>query len=207
MENRDTSRLFRDEQGTWHWVYRLHMFKNLSMLRTVLKAIGICYLAIAVIMIALLHSSGAGAGGMKMMITVLVLVGVAVLGISVGSYYLVAWFYGGDYVAVYTMDEQSIAQYQPADQADKGKAIGLLSAVAGTISGNAGLIVTGFLAGARLVVRTEFTKIRSLKVLRSLGEIRVHAFLTWYTVYVNPEDFDLVAEHITSRSVNARITS
>ena len=205
MENRDTSRLFRDEQGTWHWVYRLNMYKNLSMLWMVLKAIGICYLALTVIMTALI--AGSSSNGLKMVLGIMALVAVAVLGISVGSYYLVALIYGGNYVAIYSMDEQSIAQYQPADQAGRNRAIGVFSAVAGGLTGNAGLVAAGLTTGSRLVVQVQFSKIRSLKVVRSRGEIRVHSFLNWFTVYVSPEDFDIVADHITGRSVNARIAS
>lgn len=206
MAYRETTRLIKDENGIWHWIYRLPMFKNLSILWTVLKAVGICYLGIIVVLTALVIHGGSDASGLRLLYTVLAICAGVVLVICIFSYYLVALVYGGEYVAIYSMNEHSIAQHQPGSQANKNRVIGLFASAAGMLDGNPGLLAAGLTTGSSLVVETKFTEIRSLKIIPSLQEIRVHSFLTWYTVYVHPEDFALIAEYITSRSVNARIS-
>ena len=41
MVTRQATRLYRDDQGVYRWVYYLDMYKNFSILRTLLKALGI----------------------------------------------------------------------------------------------------------------------------------------------------------------------
>lgn len=206
MENRQITRLYRNDEDVYHWVYNLPMFKNFSILFTVLKAMGIGMLITFAIILLILVKDGTPAADVRNLAGILALVWVIVQAVSFVCYLLVAALYGGTYVAMYVMDDKRIAQYQPADQADRERMIGTFSAAAGALGGNRGLMAGGLSIGGNLVVETPFKEIRSLKILPALNEIRVHSFLTWYTVYVNPEDFEYVAEFMESRSVNAKIT-
>lgn len=205
METREATRLFKDEQGIYHWVYRLPMFRNFSILRTLLKAMMLCFVVVLAIPAGILIQNHFQMDNLWLAFGIPALVCVVVLIITILCYFLVAYIYGGYYVAIYSMDEEKIAQYQPRDQAEKSKMIGLFSAAAGALDGNWGLVAAGVGMTGALVVETPFVKIRSLKIFPQLNEIRVHSFLTWYTIYVCPEDFQLVAEYMESRSVNARI--
>ena len=206
IENINTSRLFRDDSGAWNWVYRIPMFRNYSILWLILKAVGVCTVGLSVLM-GLILSGGRNIRE-SLLAAGIIFGAVGVIGvvITIVCYFLVAAIYGGCYVAIFSMDEKTIAQFQPVGQAAKNRAIGVFTAMAGAVSGNLALAAASLTTGSRLVVETPFTDIRSLKIIRQKGEIRVHSFLTWYTVYVNPEDYSLIEEHITSRSVNARIT-
>ncbi|MDO5132855.1 MAG: hypothetical protein Q4D81_07720 [Eubacteriales bacterium] len=206
MEERAITRLMRDDEGVYHWVYRLPMFKNFSILKTVLKAMGIGLLITYALILLLVTDGGTNRpDGLGMLIGILALVFVAVVIIAFACYFGVAALYGGYYVAVYNMDDRKISMLQPADQADRNKLIAMFSAAAGALGGNWGLVAASTGITGTLVAESEFSKIRSLKIIPGLGEIRVHAFLTWYTVYVNPEDFGLVAEYMESRSINAKV--
>lgn len=205
METRETTRLFKDDRGVYHWVYRLPMFRNFSILRTILKAMMLCFLVVLAIPAYILIKNDFHLDDMWLAFGIPALVCVIVLIIAVLCYFLVAWIYGGYYVGIYAMDEEKIAVYQPRDQAEKNQIIGLFSAAAGALDGNWGLVAVGVGLGGALVVETPFAKIRSLKIFPHLNEIRIHSFLTWYTIYVCSEDFELVAEYMESRSVNARI--
>ena len=182
------------------------MFRNYSILWLILKAVGVCTVGLSVLM-GLILSGGRNIRE-SLLAAGIIFGAVGVIGvvITIVCYFLVAAIYGGCYVAIFSMDEKTIAQFQPVGQAAKNRAIGVFTAMAGAVSGNLALAAASLTTGSRLVVETPFTDIRSLKIIRQKGEIRVHSFLTWYTVYVNPEDFSLIEEHITSRSVNARIT-
>ena len=204
MDTRETTRLFKDEQGDYSWVYRLDMYKNYSILKMILKAMGICLAVVFGIIIAILLPD-IGRYDPKLTFGVPLLVFAITILITIGCYYLVALIYGGYYVAIYKMNEKRIAQYQPSDQAQKNRAIGLFTAMAGIATGSAGTMAAGFILHGRTIVETNFDSIKSLTFVPSLGEIRVHSFLSWYTVYVSQEDYEFVKEYMRSRSTRARI--
>lgn len=204
MDTRETTRLFKDEQGDYSWVYRLDMYKNYSILKMILKAMGICLAVVFGIIIAILLPD-IGRYDPKLTFGVPLLVFAITILITIGCYYLVALIYGGYYVAIYKMNEKRIAQYQPSDQAQKNRAIGLFTAMAGIATGSAGTMAAGFILHGRTIVETNFDSIKSLTFVPSLGEIRVHSFLSWYTVYVSQEDYEFVKEYMRVRSTKARI--
>ena len=165
---------------------------------------GICMAVVFGIIIAILLPD-IGRYDPKLTFGVPLLVFAITILITIGCYYLVALIYGGYYVAIYKMNEKRIAQYQPSDQAQKNRAIGLFTAMAGIATGSAGTMAAGFILHGRTIVETNFDSIKSLTFVPSLGEIRVHSFLSWYTVYVSQEDYEFVKEYMRSRSTRARI--
>ena len=205
-ETRATTRVYRDDEGVYHWVYDLNMFKNHSILWTLLKAMGIVMAILFLIFIAIALTSQSSSASVPVYLAIFGIIFVAAMVLSVACYFLVAAIYGGHYIAVYTMDDQSITQSQPTDQATKSSLIGLFAAASGAAAGKPGLVFAGLSQRGRVVVSTPFKDIKSLKILPALGEIRVHSFLTWYTIYVNPEDFEFAADYMESRCIKARIT-
>ena len=206
MDTRQASRLYRDDQGVYHWAYYLNMYKNFSILRMILKAMGIGMFVIGAIIVGALISSGSRAFSTAEIIGSIVIIVVIILAIVVGCYFLVALIYGGMYISYFVMDDQKISHYQPTEQAEKARLIGLFSAAGGAATGNWGLTAASMTAGGRLIVEMKFDEIRSMTIVPSLGEIRVHSFLTWNTIYVNQEDFAFVAEYLRSKCVRARIS-
>lgn len=205
-ENKQLSRLTKDEGGTYHWAYRLPMFRNFSILFTLLKAMGICFLGVFIVLTAvLIFNSGAVFDSLRQSILITLFIVVIALVLSVVCYFLVAALYGGNYIAIYSMNEDRIIQRQPAGQEQKNKAIAFFAALSGALANNPGVTIGGLAGAANTIVVTDFKSIRSLKIIPGKGEIRVHSFLTWYTVYVHPEDFEYVAEYMASRSKKARI--
>ena len=201
----DTTAVVQDENGKYHWIYTYSMWENYSMLRPVLIGLGISFLVILVIILAALHQSGRDTGYLVKVFLLYLGIVLVILLITVLSYALVAAFYGGKYVSLYEMDSEGLSHYQPSSQADKERAIGLFAAAAGFLGGNAGTTIAGLTAGSRLVVRAEFPKIKSLKIVSDKEEIRVHSFMTWHTVHVPRESFEFVADYMTSHCVNAKI--
>ena len=201
----DTTAVVQDENGKYHWIYTYSMWENYSMLRPVLIGLGISFLVILVIILAALHQSGRDTGYLAKVFLLYLGIVLVILLITVLSYALVAAFYGGKYVSLYEMDSEGLSHYQPSSQADKERAIGLFAAAAGFLGGNAGTTIAGLTAGSRLVVRAEFSKVKSLKIVADKEEIRVHSFMTWHTVHVPRESFEFVADYMTSHCVNAKI--
>lgn len=202
---KESTRVYQDELGLWHWIYSLPMFSNLSVLRTVLKAMAICCLLPVVTMLVIIYSNGSTLSGSfeEFGLTLAIAGGIFLLSIVI--YFLVSVFYGGNYVFIYTMDDHSITTTQPADQAAKLSAIGMFTAASGAVSHNPGIMIAGLAAGGSQIAHTAFEDIKTLTFDRKNEEIRIHSFLTWYSIYVNSEDFPLVAEFIRARSTRADI--
>ncbi|MBQ9155418.1 MAG: hypothetical protein IJ137_01410 [Eubacterium sp.] len=206
MNTRETTRVYKDEYGVYHWVYRLPMFRNFSILKTVLKAMGICFLIPVLILVCLCVKNQGTMEDFLEVFGILAIIAIAILIISVLSYLLVAALYGGNYVAIYTMDQQTITTAQPASQASRQAIIGLFTAATGVLGQNPGVYIAGLAGAARQVVQTSYKDIKSLKFIPEKGEIRIHSFLTWYTIYVTPDDFSLVAGYLEGQCLNAKIS-
>ena len=205
MQERQISRVMRDENGTYHWVYSLPMLKNFTLLRTILKIVAVMYLAFTAIIAGIVWFSGVPDDNFKMGLGVIAIVGIVVMLIAVGSYFLSAAIFHGYYVCIYEMDQEMFIQRQPKDQAERSEAVSLAAAVAGVFTNNFLLAGAALTQGDETVVKKRFSDWRSLKIIPSRGEIKVHSFLTWFTIWVNKEDFPFVADYLSSRCVNARI--
>ena len=66
--------------------------------------------------------------------------------------------------------------------------------------------MTALAQSSGVIVSTKFKDVISLKCDRGHGEIRVHSFLTWYSVFVGIDDFDFVAEYLQTHCKKARIS-
>ena len=197
--------ILKDENGTYRWIYSSSMWKNYSMIKPVLKVFVVCFLLILAVILFAFFQSGRDTGGLTGILILYMGIVLLILLISVLSYAFVAVLYGGKYVAFYEMDPEGISHYQPASQAEKEKAIGLFTAAAGLLGGNPGISIAGLTAGSRLVVRADFSKVLSLKIIPEKEEIRVHSFMTWHTVHVYRENFDFVADYMTKYCTKANI--
>ena len=122
------------------------------------------------------------------------------------DYFLVAALFGGNYIFIYTMTDHSLTVNQPAGQAARSMAIGAFTSAAGAVGGNPGVMMAGLAARGNQITSSEFDKILSLKIDPPAGEIRIHSFLTWYSIYVGPDDFAFVAEYLRTRCKNAAIS-
>ena len=168
MNKRDITRVYLDDRGRYHWEYDLPMFRNFSILFTVMKVSIFCTAIPIMIVILSLSRGPKDAEFFKASLSIIGFATAVVLALCIVIYFLTAAICRGHYICAFIMDEETISMYQ------KG-------------------------SGLRQVVCTKFSDIRSLKFRPSKEEIHVHAFLTWYTVYVNELDFNLVTEHLESR--------
>ena len=202
----NTTRIYQDDRGNWHWIYRLPMFKNFSILRTIMKPIGVCCILPTVLAVILILKNGRSFSDEKEILMLTIGLGVLVLAITVLCYFLVAALFGGNYIFIYTMTDHSLTVNQPAGQAARSMAIGAFTSAAGAVGGNPGVMMAGLAARGNQITSSEFDKILSLKIDPPAGEIRIHSFLTWYSIYVGPDDFAFVAEYLRTRCKNAAIS-
>ena len=201
----ETKAVIQDEDGNYHWVSTFSMWKNPSMIRPILKVFGIFFLIFLAVVMVVCFQSEKDMGELVSILLIYLGIVLMVLLIIGLSYALVAFLYGGKYVSFYEMNSEGLSHYQPSGQADKEKAIGLFTAAAGLMGNNPGVSIAGLTAGSRLVVRAEFSKVKSLKIISDKDEIRVHSFMTWHTVHVPRQSFEFVADYMVGHCTNAKV--
>lgn len=196
--------VFLEEDGTYNWIYCMKLLKNLSMLKFVTKVIAFCYALMVIIIFVLTR----GSGSILWLLGILGLCFAGVILIILFSFWLMDKIFKGSYMLIYEMNDEGIIFSQTTDQAQITRAIAATSAAVNAAGGNVG----GVIAGTGLAMRPNsfpaaFSKVRSVKGIRRENLIWVNSFLQYLQVYVPDGAYDFVWEYITTRCVNARITS
>ena len=196
--------VFQEEDGTYDWIYCMKVFRNLSMFKFIIGIIAVIYVFITVTLLVMTK----GSGDIFRLLGILGLVFVLVIVIVLFSFWLVDKLYKGGYMLVYEMNEEGLTFSQTTDQAQITRNIAAASAAVNAAGNNIG----GVIAGTGLAFRpnsyhADFAKVRSVRGNRSENLIWVNSFLQYLMVYVPDEAYDFVFDYISSRCVNARITS
>lgn len=203
MENR----VIRGEDGKYRWTYEVSMMKTLTVFWTVMKILAISTVIVACIPLVADLLDGVpfriAVSNLKVVGFVFLLLAV----IAVLSYLLVSWMYGGSYTAIYEMDEEGIAVTQTKEQTDKAKVIGILTVLAGLAAHSHGAVSAGVGSMNSGNIQSVFSKVRSVKAVRSDNVIKVNAPLNYNQIYVGDEDYDFVLGFITEHCPNAAVSS
>ena len=196
--------MIRSEDGKYRWTYSLDMLRNPAILFTVLKIFGILFsipVLIAVIGAAV-HGNWAGAWQDNIRIWLIVLA--VFLAITLVSYLIVAWMYGGRYIAHFTMDENCIVHEQEPAQFKRAQKVGVLTALVGIAAKRPSTAGAGVLAASRSKSTSVFANVRRIKPRRAFNLIKVNQLLDRNQVYVPKEDFDFVLDFIRKHCPNAK---
>lgn len=194
--------VFREEDGTYDWIYCMKMLQNLSIMKFVMKIIALIYALIVITMLVLTR----GSGDILWLLGILGLVFVAVIVIVLFSFWLINKLFHGSYMLIYEMNDKGLTFSQTTDQAQITSTIAAASAAVSAAGGNAG----GVISGTGMAMRpnsynAEFLKVRSVKGKRKENLIWVNTFLQYLMVYVPDGTYDFVWTFITERCVNAKI--
>ena len=195
--------LFQEEDGTYDWIYCMKMFQNRSILKFILKIIGLMFVLMAVIFAFLIHDFSS----LLPFLGILALCFAGVVLITFFATWLVNALYKGNYLLVYQMNDRELVFSQTTDQKQITRTISAASAAVNAAGRNVG----GTIAGAGLALspnayRSEFAKVKSIKAKRKDNLIWVNTFLQYQMVYVPDAFYDFVWNYITQRCPNARIS-
>ncbi|MCR5808354.1 MAG: hypothetical protein K6G56_02200 [Clostridiales bacterium] len=186
------------EDGRFRWRYEMSLFKNPTVFLNVAKAL---LIAVAITMVIIgfifLIADGFSAESFKFFgkLTLIMLGIFAVL--LVLGYLLYAAIMGGNYVVDFEMDDKILIHAQCPKQAKKAKAIGAATVVAGMLAHNRGAVSAGFNAAARSVSSVEFDSVKKVVVDKKRSVIKLRS-IGWNEAYADGEDFDFVADWISS---------
>lgn len=186
------------ETGKYRWLYEVDMYRNPSIFLTVVKVVGICLCLPVGLILFLELKAGNSLPSILTNMKPLLLAILAVAIITVGTYWYVAHMYRGKYCAIYEMDGEGITVIQLQEQFEKQQVIARFATFAGALSGNIGLIVSGFLNMERNSVRSVFRNVYAVKGYRNRDLIKVNSPFLFNQIYVGKEDFNFVEGYIRS---------
>lgn len=203
------SNIVKDEQGVYRWVYEFSLFKNPTILFTVLKVIlGVAAVGLILLLVSTLPGLFNGNSNSASITETLRFGGLLMLffvGLTLVGYAVYAAMQGGTYCVLFTMDEQGITHKQLPKQYKKSQVVSALNVLAGLATGSPSQVGMGIITATRDSIASSFENVRSIKGSRALQVIKVNEPLAKNQVYVEPQDYDFVFDFIRSHCPNAQI--
>lgn len=188
----------QDPDGTYRWLVEINLLKDTTIPLTVWKILLLCCLAPLALTVVLAVAEG---NLTEQLIPIFRLFGLAAaimtVLVLVGYYLFFIPLRGIHYPVVFEMDQKGIRHIQMPKRQDKTELLTWLGILAGALAGNPTVVGANLLAASRNQLYTEFKKVRKIHVHRRKKIIKLIASdLTRNLIYVSPEDFAFVQEHI-----------
>lgn len=204
------SNIVKDENGVYRWVYEFNLYKNPTILFTVLEIfLGIIAIGLVIMLVGLIPDLVKGYADSSDVAETLRFGGVFIalfIVLTIVGYLVYALMQGGKYCVVFTMDEDGITHKQLPRQYERAQVVGALNMLAGLASGNAAQTGLGIVTSTRDSITSTFEAVRSVKGFRALRVIKVGEPLAKNQVYVvDAEDYDFVFGFIRDHCPNASI--
>ena len=190
----------RCPDGAYRWVYEFSMRRNPVILLTILKVFALVCALLWVFLVVLSLTDGDpffASLWSQGKVALLIFAVFAVL--TFPAYFIVTAVSGGKYIVLFEMDEEGITHTQEPKQFTKAQGLQWLAAMAGAALHDPTLAGAGFLGATRGGLRSDFAKVRSVKVLRRWNTIKLNQPLAKNQVYAAPEDMDFVLDYIRAR--------
>ncbi len=196
--------LMKDEQGIVRWVYELNMWKNPTIIITVLKVFMLSAL-FPTLLVAGLELENGLMSALNAFVQVFLIVAGIMLGLLVIAYPVIAIINGGKYCVVFEMDETGVLHTQLKKQFKKNQVIAMVAVVAGLTTGNLQTAGAGLLSATKQSSYSKFSKVTKIEANAKRHVIYVNAGLNHNQVYVDGEVFEEVLEYIINHSPKAEV--
>lgn len=195
----------RCADGKLRWTYELKLFKN-PVLFILTTKIFMCILAGIWVFINVICFGDSDYWPERFLsIGKVFLIAIPCVMLLVGiSYLIYAAIMGGSYCAVFEMDDSGINHIQMPKQYKKAQVIGIITTLAGALSGNMSAAGAGLLSMGRQSMYSEFASTRRIKGIKRQNTIKVNGALMHNQIYVPPGDFDFVLNYMISRCPRAK---
>lgn len=184
------------------WVYEFNLWKNPTILITVLK-IMLLATAVPILLLVLLEVGNGVEAAIKAFKTVSFMLFVIFSFLTLLAYGSIAVLYGGKYCVIFIMDEKGIHHIQMKKQFEKYQVIALLNTLTGIGTGNLQVAGSGLISGSRQSQYTQFSKVKKVIVRKKRNSILLSAPFNYNQIYMNPNDFDQITDFITSHCTHA----
>ncbi|MCR5108459.1 MAG: hypothetical protein K6B28_09880 [Lachnospiraceae bacterium] len=193
------------DDGNYRWFYDFNMYKNPSILYTIFKVLAFSLSIVWLFVLFLVLSDGDGIEGVLEITKVFGIIMIGFIMVGTIAYLIVAATYGGSYIVLFELNEETVNHIHVPKQFKKAQAIGWITMFAGAIAGNITANGQGLLVAGHSSSTSVFKNVASVKVKRKRNIIYVNQLLGKNQVYASDEDFDFVEQFIISHCPNAKI--
>ncbi len=184
-----------DGKGVYRWRYSVNLYKNLGLLWLFYKVFGGIFAACVLFALFLgdfkvsLEGAKWTAVGFAVMIAIVTL-----------SYYIYALIQRGRYTWDFEMDENGVNGVQVANEAKRNMMLGAAVAAMGAATGNLTQMGVGTMVASGNGWNSQFATVSKVKPDRKHNTINIRNGLFHNQVFASDEDFEFVADYITSHS-------
>ncbi|MHB1150982.1 MAG: hypothetical protein ACYCWE_01070 [Eubacteriales bacterium] len=181
--------------GLIRWTYELSLWKNPTVLITLLKVFYGIVIGMAIFMGLLIISDGAAA--VFKLIFQFIFFGIITATLLIlPAYALYAGINGGKYCVVFEMDKKGINHIQMGKQFKKTQVLSYIGMLAGAMTGNITAVGVNMIAGSRQSMYSSFKSVNKVKAKRRRNVLYVNEMLNHNQIYASPEQFDYVFNFI-----------
>ena len=163
MKEKEKSKIIKDKNGGYQWMYEYSSWKNPSILITLYSVMLISCSFPALLMFILSLSEGV-LEALKIALTIFgICAGILIL-LAIVAYLLLALFYGGKYYVLFKMDHHGINHIQLVKQFKKAKTLGFLTVLIGLSAKSATTAGLGLMGATKQSLYTSFKKVKMIKI-------------------------------------------
>lgn len=185
--------------GSYRWIYEFPMLRNPVILFTVLKVLLLPLLILFCFLLSLHLLDGEAPVPSPGEAKVFLLLTAFFLLMGLLAYFILAAMKRFRYCVLFEMNEEGISHTELPKSFQAAQRVAVLTVAAGFAAGHLGTVGTGLLAAAKQSSGSEFSKLRSIRVLRHFNTIKLNMALERNQIYAAPEDFDFVLGFIEKR--------
>ncbi len=199
MDGQPGERVTLCEDGVYRWVHEKSLYRDLSILKLVMKIFLVIGLFFWLFYLAVeafdgnLESSFVDVTVMCLGIILLM------MALSIAGYFLYALMMGGYYCVLFEMDDRGVLHAQQQRQVKKAQLISDITILAGLVAGSPTTVGVG-INSSRTKMYTKFNSVRDLKVDRKHNTIHVNS----NQLYVMDDDLDMVWNYLLEHCTKAK---
>lgn len=198
--NRDMSErpeVKKCEDGKYRWYYELGLLRNPTILFVLWKIFFWIGVGLFAFMSALeIFDGNCKAEAFLSLGKVFGLATLGLIALCTLGYLVYAAIMGFKYCVVFEMDDKGITHTQSKQQFRASQKLSLLEFLVGVSSRNPTLMGAGLITIGKQTMRSDWSKVKSVEIIRRRNVIKVNESLMKNQVYVRDEDFDFVVGFI-----------
>lgn len=184
------------KDGKYRWKYELNLITNPIVAITTFKVFFYVILAGFLFFGTILYAIHGDWKGLWDFAKIALLVMGIFAGLTIIGTLVIALLYGGKYVVLFEMNEDTVAHIQLPVQAEKARKIGFITFLVGLMARRPTTAGAGMLATVKNSSTSVFANVKRVQRRKLFHTIKVNMLLDHNQIYVPDEDYEFVYDYI-----------
>lgn len=196
------------KEKTKTWDYRMHLFGDATMPKTIIKIFFFVVLSILFFVVLLeIIDGNISLDVFLELATVFGLIYLGLIVLTLVSYYIVfAMIHGGKYDIIYQMDDKGVSFITAKGSMNKAKKAAVFGALVGIAAGSLTAVGSNMIAGSRSSMYTKFASVTRVVVHKKKKKmILTESHVAKNHIYANEDDFEEIERYIVDRCKKAKV--